>query len=222
MHEMTFSKTFAARILWVTAIGLCCGMLAFSLAKATPAGNPEAAEIAVSPEPVSREGESAAAALFHKFYTYYDAPRGMVALRFRDNAGQARTLEDYRGRVILLNFWATWCAPCAKELPTLQVLQNTHGGADFTVLAASADFGVPTARIFEFMKKNNAPDLPFAMLEETDGVWEIVSAGLPITFVIDREGRVIYKMLGEADWGHPALTALIANLLENNASAGKN
>lgn len=214
---MTFSKTFGAKILLVAAGAMLCGVLVFSLAKGNPAGNPEATKIAVSPEI-----ESAAKNLFKVFYAYHDQPRGMVPVTFKDAAGQVRSLEDYRGKVVVLNFWATWCAPCAKELPALQALQTLRGGDRFTVLAASADFGMPAERILEFMKKNNAPDLPLALLEETDGVWEIVSAGLPITFIINAEGRVIYKMLGEADWRQPTLVTLIDNLLANTASTGKN
>jgi thiol-disulfide isomerase/thioredoxin len=214
---MTLSKTFGTKILLAVTGVFCCGMLAFSLAKANPPGNPEAAENAVSPEI-----ESAAKDQFKMFYAYHDDPRGMVPLTFRDAAGKAGSLEDYRGKVVVLNFWATWCAPCAKELPTLQALQTLRGGKNFTVLAASADFSMPASRIDEFMKRNNAATLPFALLDETDGVWEIVGAGLPITFIIDQNGRVIYKMLGEADWAQPALVVLIDNLLANNASTGKN
>ena len=214
---MTFLKTFGAKILWVTAAAIICGMLTSSLAKAEPPGNPEAAESAVS-----SDVESKASKLFHRFYSYHDEPRRMAPMSFRDRDGLARSLEDYRGKLVVLNFWATWCAPCARELPTLQILQEKRGGENFTVLAASADFGVPAGRIAEFMTKNNAADLPFVMLDETDSMWEVVSAGLPITFVIDREGRVIYKMLGEADWGQHTLVSLIDNLLGNSTSTGKN
>jgi thiol-disulfide isomerase/thioredoxin len=196
----------------------CAGVLVISLTKPAPSGNPQAQKIEVSPEI-----ESAMKPLFKVFYAYHDNPRGMAAFTFKDESGQSQTLESYqRGRFLVLNFWASWCAPCAKELPTLQALQAKRGGARFVVLAASADFAMQSAQIRGFMKKNNAPDLPLAILDESATVWEIMAAGLPITFIISPKGRVLYKMLGDADWNRPEITALIDDLLANDVDTTKN
>lgn len=184
-------------------------LAASSLAKAGGSGNAEPA------------GAARIKPFFKMVYTY-DHPRGMIPLTFRDAAGKTGTLEGYRGRYVVLNFWATWCAPCARELPSLRALQEAKGGERFTVLAASADFGVPSAKIQDFMAKNNAKGLPFVLLDEADGVWDVVSTGLPITFIIDPQGQVLHKMLGEADWSAPEIMAFVDDLLENRAGTAKN
>lgn len=215
---MSYFKASGRRSLrGVAGALLCCGMVLVSVANAMPGVHPEATKIGVSPEV-----EAAAKGLFKMFYAYHDDPRGMVPMTFRDAGGAIHTLDDYKGKVVVLNFWATWCAPCARELPTLKRLQDQRGGDNFTVLAASADFGMPAARILEFMKKNGAEGTPLAMLDETDGVWDVVSTGLPITFIIAPDGRVIYKMIGETDWSGKDILALVDNLLKNTRAAEKN
>src|SRR3989304_5648179 len=70
-----------------------------------------------------------------------DPPRPASDAAFEDGAGRRLTLADFRGRVVLLNFWATWCGPCVVEMPSLDRLQARLGGADFTVVALSQDRG---------------------------------------------------------------------------------
>src|SRR5438067_2329713 len=68
-----------------------------------------------------------------------DAPKPLPEISFADEAGQTHTLAEFKGKVVLLNIWATWCAPCRKEMPTLDRLQSTLGGPNFTVIALSID-----------------------------------------------------------------------------------
>src|SRR4051812_26859229 len=72
-------------------------------------------------------------------FVMHDAPKALPEISFTDGAGQPHTLGDFKGKVVLLNIWATWCAPCRKEMPTLDRLQAALGGAHFTVVALSID-----------------------------------------------------------------------------------
>ena len=78
-------------------------------------------------------------------FAVFDAPAAVPEISFADGAGQSKTLADYSGKVVLLNVWATWCAPCRKEMPTLDRLQAKLGGPDFEVVALSMDRKGPDA-----------------------------------------------------------------------------
>lgn len=209
-------RSYLKILLALTCIA-CCAVAGSSLAKPDFPGNAEAPEIVVSPEV-----EAAAKALFSGFFAYHDERRGMAPMTYRDAAGAVRTLADDRGRFLVVNFWATWCAPCARELPSLNALRAARGGDRLDVLAVSADFGMDPVQILDFMKRHKADGLRLAMPDETGPIWEIVSAGLPVTFILGPDGRVVYKMIGDADWTSPEILALIDDLLANDASAGKN
>ncbi len=131
--------------------------------------------------------------------------------------GDTVRLDELRGRVVVLNVWATWCAPCVAEMPALQRLHERLGDAGVSVVAVSVDaegagFGGDTdvaAFIEEF-------GLTFTVLRDASGRIEDVFgvAGLPTTFLIDRDGRIQRKVLGAREWDDPALAAEIESLLE--------
>src|SRR6266404_4886802 len=78
-------------------------------------------------------------------FIIYEAPKALPEFRFKDDAGGSHTLAEFRGKVVLLNVWATWCGPCRKEMPTLDRLQEQLSGPDFTVVALSIDRKGPEA-----------------------------------------------------------------------------
>lgn len=113
-----------------------------------------------------------------------------------DLSGKQVDLRKYRGKVVLLNFWATWCAPCQIELPKFEAWQKTYGGQGLQVIAISMDDGdSPVRRTVRRLHLTYPVALGDAKLgEEYGGV-----LGLPITFLIDRNGIVVAKIKGETD-----------------------
>ena len=138
---------------------------------------------------------------------------------FFDDKGAKVALSAWRGRVVLLNLWATWCAPCKKEMPSLAKLQTELGSADFEVVAISLDRKGPEASA-QFLIDNNAKALkvyvdPSAALLDT-----FQAIGLPATILIDRQGREIGRLLGPAEWASPEALALIKAAVAEAKKAG--
>jgi thiol-disulfide isomerase/thioredoxin len=123
------------------------------------------------------------------------------AFELPDHTGQVQRLEDYRGKVVVLNFWATWCGPCAAEMPIFVDVQKRFGARGVVVLAASLDDDTTKANIPEFMRKRkmNFPALVGATVDHLQlfGMGE----ALPGTVFLDREGRIFSRILGEAKMG---------------------
>jgi thiol-disulfide isomerase/thioredoxin len=129
-------------------------------------------------------------------------PKAIPELRFVDGAGRAQTLADFRGKVVLLNVWATWCEPCREEMPTLDRLQARLGGDRFQVVALSVDQqGASIARKFydEFAIKA----LPLYVDPTAKAAFTLNAPGLPVTLLVDRNGREIGRHLGAVKWDAP-------------------
>ena len=126
---------------------------------------------------------------------------------------QAIKLSDYKGKVVLLNFWATFCAPCRMEMPSLQALADKYNGADIEIIAVSLDEGRESA-IKKWITKVGLK-FPIALEGETAGDDYEVSS-LPVTFIIGKEGELIGRILGERQWNdsatHQFLDSLIAKV----------
>ncbi|MEQ1931213.1 MAG: redoxin family protein [Parvularculaceae bacterium] len=123
--------------------------------------------------------------------------------------GAPTRLKDFRGKVVLVNFWATWCAPCLKELPSLDALQGELGGADFEVVAIAADArGPDIARRFldrlGIRRLRLYRDPRLALTSSIGG-----ANVLPVSILYDRRGREIGRLVGEADWRSPEALALV-------------
>ena len=119
-------------------------------------------------------------------------------------------MADYKGKVVLLNFWATWCEPCREEMPSMQRLQDRLAGKPFVILAV--DFGEGEPRINDFLKK---VPVRFPILLDRDGAvasaWKV--RVLPISFVIDANQKLRYSVRGDLDWSAPAVEATVRDLL---------
>ena len=121
-------------------------------------------------------------------------------------------LSDYKGKVILLNVWATWCAPCIAEMPMLNDLQAKKGGADFEVVTVSLDRTADEAAMFF---RDNKIDNLQAWHDASFGLsGSLLLPGLPTSVFYDRNGREISRVSGEVDWISPEALALIDHLTE--------
>jgi len=125
--------------------------------------------------------------------------------------GQHLRLSDFRGKVVMVHFWATWCPPCVEELPTLSKLYQNLAGKDFEMLAVSVDEGGAEA-VTPFMHRNglNVPVLldPDRSISAQYGTFKF-----PETYILDREGIVRYKVIGPRDWRDPAALDLIKSII---------
>lgn len=122
------------------------------------------------------------------------------------------SLETYRGKVVLLNIWATWCPPCIQEMPSMDRLQRQFQGTDFVVLGVSIDEDPPD-KVLQF-----AEDLgvSFDILHDRSGAIQGIyqTSGVPESFVIDRGGTIVKKVIGATEWDNPVNTGLIRRLLD--------
>lgn len=142
------------------------------------------------------------------------SPRPVPQLQFTDEAGRAWSLADFRGRVILLNIWATWCPPCRKEMPSLDRLQARLGGPDFEVVALSIDQGDDALFLVqEFFLEIGIKHLRI-FLDRTGGAASTVgSLGLPVTLLVDRGGMEVGRLVGPAEWDSAEAVALVQKYL---------
>lgn len=123
-----------------------------------------------------------------------------------------RTLDDYRGKVVLLNIWATWCTPCIVEMPTMEALHREFKNTDLRVVAVSIDQPQTEDAIRRFVKQLG---LTFEVLHDPEGdiTREYQATGYPETFVIGRDGVIRKKVIGAADWNSEGNRALVRQLL---------
>ena len=115
--------------------------------------------------------------------------------------GKAISLSSYRGKVVMVHFWATWCPPCVEELPALERLYRAYFGKDLEVLAVSVDEGGAGA-VGQFMRKNGFA-LPVLLNPDQSVSRQYGTFKFPETYLVDREGIVRRKIIGAADWTSP-------------------
>jgi peroxiredoxin len=139
---------------------------------------------------------------------------GYMAPRFslRNLKGNLEGLDDHSGKVIVVNFWATWCVPCVKEMPSFENLYRRYRSRGLTLLAVSLDKGDST-KVQEFADKHK---LSFPILLDTEGVAEKLypSFSIPFTYVIDKQGRVVARVDGAKNWESPDTFEAVEHLLK--------
>ena len=129
----------------------------------------------------------------------HSSPKDIAPFSFTDGTGAAFDLSKWKGRVVLVNLWATWCAPCRKEMPELSKLQKLLGSADFEVVAISEDLKGAEASA-AFLKEAEAYNLALYVDPKATALAAIQSVGLPTTLLVDRHGKEVGRLLGPADW----------------------
>ncbi len=131
-------------------------------------------------------------------------------LALQDLKGKTHKLEDYRGKVVMVQFWATWCPPCLKEMPAMQRLNQKMAGKPFAILAVN--MGESGKDVSEFV---NRMKINFTVLmdEEGNGVgaWKVFVA--PSTFLVDPQGNIRYTLQGGAEWDEPEYVKAITGLM---------
>jgi peroxiredoxin len=142
--------------------------------------------------------------------------KGVAAPDFAlpDLDGKTVNLADYKGKVVLLNIWATWCPPCVEEMPSMEKLHQELKDKDFEILAVSIDVSGAKA-VIPFMKKHK---LSFSVLTDTEGAIKSLyqTTGVPESFIIDKQGIIAEKVIGPRDWVAPSTIRSFQNLIQKN------
>lgn len=144
---------------------------------------------------------------------FHSAPKVISQKAFVQQDGSEATLAQYQGKIVLLNFWATWCAPCRHEMPMLSALQAEMGGEDFEVvtLATGRNMMPAMKKFFDEIGVNNLPlhRDPKQLLAR-----DMAVLGLPATVLINRTGQEIARLQGDADWSSENARAIIQAVIE--------
>jgi thiol-disulfide isomerase/thioredoxin len=132
-------------------------------------------------------------------FVFAKTPEPVPPISFLDAAGKSRTFADWKGKVVLLNLWATWCGPCRKEMPSLDKLQAELGSDKFEVVALSVDrTGLDGAK--KFLDSIGVTKLALYADPTAKHAVELKAPGLPATLLIDGQGREVGRMIGPAEW----------------------
>ena len=139
---------------------------------------------------------------------------------WKNAAGKDLTLADFSGKVVLVNYWASWCPPCIRELPSIDRLQASLGGDNFTVVAINIDRGgKPVAR--RMAKRLKLKHLTLYLDRESKSARNLGVRSMPTTFVFDRKGREVGKLEGGAEWDDKAAVELVKYFIKNPDHADK-
>jgi thiol-disulfide isomerase/thioredoxin len=138
-----------------------------------------------------------------------ERPAAQTQHPFEDADREKWTLADFRGELVVLNLWATWCAPCKAEMPTLAKLQQRFGERGLRVVAVSIDTNAKRADARAALSELTGDEFDF-YIDTTRGIaFDVGAPGVPITIVFDREGRELARLPGDADWSSPEASALM-------------
>ena len=152
-------------------------------------------------------------------FTLYTQAKPVPEFAVEDRDGRKTGLSAFRGKVVLVNFWATWCGPCLREMPTLSRLQARLGGDGFEVVAIASDRGGWSA-VDKFLGAKGIDNLT-VLLDQTGRAARTVGIfGMPTTLLIDRRGRVLGHLTGPADWDGADARRLIAAAGGGSGAAG--
>jgi thiol-disulfide isomerase/thioredoxin len=187
----------------MTGAQSCVSKLVIAVAIALPA-------LAVSIQPAGAQAPTG--------FAVHESPRPLPEIQFENGQGEAMSLADFRGKVVLLNIWATWCAPCRREMPMLERLQAELGGPDFEVVALSIDRkGLPVVK--EFYEELGLQELGMYVDASVKASRELNALGVPTTLLIDWEGKEVGRLLGPAEWDSPEMVTFIRGHIQRQSGA---
>ena len=214
-------------IVYALIAGAVAGALAVYV-RGGPSGNNAPAEIAAAPAPAPAADDAcpakadkakalaATAVGGVAAMTPADPPQSLAALSFNGPDGKPMTIADHAGKTLLVNLWATWCAPCLKEMPALDALQGSLGGPDFAVVAVNIDtrnLDKPKA----WLAENRIEKLGYYADPQAKVFQQLRAArkveGMPVSLLVDREGCELAILQGPADWASADAKALVGAAL---------
>ncbi|GGF66696.1 Thiol-disulfide isomerase or thioredoxin [Mameliella alba] len=171
-----------------------------------------AALVLANPAFADVEAAKAAAGGDMRKLVFHSAPKDAGDVDFMTFDEQPLNLSDWQGKWVVVNFWATWCAPCRKEMPMLSALQEDLGGENFEVVTIATSRN-PPAKMKAFFDEIGVDNLPLhrdprSMLARQMGV-----LGLPVTVILNPEGQEIARLTGDADWASDEARAVLAALI---------
>ena len=143
---------------------------------------------------------------------FHEEPKPVSSENFFDSSGSAISLDDFRPKIVVLNFWATWCAPCRKEMPTLNALRERLAGDEFEVLAVATGRSSPEDAS-DFLVENEIDSLELYLDPKMKFLRGMGVLGLPTTVVIDGEGYEIARLVGDADWNSESAVEIFSALI---------
>ena len=155
-----------------------------------------------------------------KSFAMHDAPKPVATVAFDDAEGHSRTLADFKGKVVLLNIWATWCVPCRKEMPALDRLQGAMGGPDFEVVPVSIDRG-GIEKVRAFYAEIGVRHLAVYIDVSAQALRALRTVGLPTTLVIDRAGQEVGRVIGPAEWDSSEIADVLRPIISKQAATSE-
>ena len=140
--------------------------------------------------------------------------------QLEDMDGEKYSLESYRGKVVILNFWATWCPPCRREIPSMEALHQAFRDEAFAILAINE--WETEDHVFAFMGQLPVePGFPILLDLDSAVATSFGVKGLPTTLLLDPQGRIVYRAVGGRDFDHPEVKKTIRALLPDASAASK-
>jgi thiol-disulfide isomerase/thioredoxin len=193
----------------LAAVGLASLAVALAAPLWLPSGGPGGVLAAAGGAPSAPEGP------FAGNFTFLDPPVPAPSVGFAALEGDKVTLADFRGKVVLVNFWATWCAPCVREMPDLESLHLKFAEEGFAVLAVSEDRGAAPV-VEPFLGELGLRHLPVFLDPKGSLARAFEVPGLPTSYLIDRRGRVVARLVGPAAWDSLEAEDFIRYYLDRN------
>lgn len=154
-------------------------------------------------------------------FVVHDSPLPVANIQFENEGGQLLSLTNFRGKVIVLNVWATWCVPCRKEMPTLDRLQDALGGADLQVVPLSIDRGGIDA-IRKFYAEISVQKLGAYVDKSGRALRDLSALGLPTTLIVNRSGQEVARIVGPAEWDSAELAHFLRPIIDEQAGTRAN